>query len=85
MVFASASDDEAEVVTADAGFGAKRFGAVEVEVGFAAIMLVDAVAGLGEKILVVFGTSLDESGFKGEVANGLLDIVAVLGTKRLDA
>ena len=71
MVLASASDDEAEVVAADAGFGAKGFGAVEVEVGFAANMLVDAVTGLGEKMIDVFGPSLGTNGFEGEVANGL--------------
>lgn len=70
MVLASASDDEAEVVAADAGFGAKGFCAVEVEVGFAANMLVDAVTGLGEKMPDVFGP-LGTNGFEGEVANGL--------------
>lgn len=58
MVFASASDDEAEFVAADAGFCAKGFDAVGVDVGFAVNMLVDAVAGLGEKMLDVLDPSL---------------------------
>lgn len=84
MIFASASDDEAEAVAA-AGFGAKGFSTVEVGVDFVVKTLVEAVAGLGEKRLGVVDPSLGAKGFEGEFPNVLPGAEAGLGTKRLEA
>lgn len=83
-VFISTSDDEAEIVAADVGFGAKGFVAADVEAGFAVNMLVDAVAGLAENMLDVFDPSLGANRFEGDGADGLRDVEASLGTKRLE-
>jgi hypothetical protein len=76
MDFASASDDEGEVESVDAGFGAKRFGTVEAGVGMGANMLLEVVGGLGEKRLDVVG---------GEAPDVLLVTEAAFGGKRLEA
>lgn len=55
MDFASASDDEGEVESVDAGFGAKGFGTVEAGVDMGVNTLLEAVGGLGEKRLDVVG------------------------------
>jgi hypothetical protein len=78
-IFPSPSDDEAEIVVVEPGFGAKGFGAFELNAGFGANILAEFVADFGENRLDVAEPSLGANRFDVGADVGL-----ALGTKMLE-
>lgn len=78
------SDDEAEIIVVEAGFGVEESGADEFDAGFVVNMLVEFAVEFGEKRIEGVNPSLGAKGFLSDVSGLLVDVEVVTGTGWLE-